>query len=341
MTDLPLIDLSPMWSDSTDLRIIKKLQAQIDLALRETGFLCVKGTPYTPEYIGHVQSVAQRYFDQPAEVKMKNAAIQYKSRGYTGLGEQGLSYASDDEELKQNTTQPPDLFERYRIGPIEDFAHLGPRVEPFLNSAYAPNQWPDHPSDFEPVMRDFYQSMNHLSCKLMQLFAMTLELDRHWFDHKIDRGMSSLAINHYPSQNQPPLPGQLRAGAHTDFGTLTIVAATSGPGGLQIRDRVNKQWVDVDTSPDCFVVNIGDMMAQWTNDRWVSTVHRVINPPLDPHQDNKRLSLVFFHQPNPDALVTCIPTCCSNEHPAKYPDTLAGDYISKKINRNFRSYRAA
>ena len=103
---------------------------------------------------------------------------------------------------------------------------------------------------------------------------------------------------------------------------------------------MNKQWVDVDTRPDCFVVNIGDMMAQWTNDRWVSTVHRVINPPIDPTQDNKRLSLVFFHQPNPDAQVTCIPTCCGQENPAKYSNTLAGQYISEKINRNFRSYRS-
>ena len=340
MTDLPLIDLSPMWAESTDASAIDKLLSQIDLALRETGFLCVKGTPYTPEYVRHVQAVAQSYFDLPTEIKMKNAAIQYKSRGYTALGEQGLSYASDDDELKQNTTQPPDLFERYRIGPIENYQHLGPIVQPYLQTAYAPNQWPDLPHDFEAVMRDFYQSMDQLSRTLMQLFAMTLGLDRHWFDGKIDRGMSSLAINYYPTQSKPPLPGQLRAGAHTDFGTLTIVAATAGPGGLQIRDRVNKQWVDVDTRPDCFVVNIGDMMAQWTNDRWVSTVHRVINPPIDPTQDNKRLSLVFFHQPNPDAQVTCIPTCCGQENPAKYSNTLAGQYISEKINRNFRSYRS-
>jgi isopenicillin N synthase-like dioxygenase len=341
MSDLPLIDLSPVWSSTQSPACLQNLLSQIDQALQSTGFLCVTGTPWTAEYVTHVQSVAQHFFDSPQEFKLQHAAIQYKNRGYTGLGEQGLSYASDDDELKQTTAHPPDLFERYRIGPVDRYEHLGEVVKPYLDTAYAPNQWPSNPIEFQSVMEGFYRAMNQLSVELMRLFALALGLDRHWFDPKIDRGMSSLAINHYPSQHAPPLPGQLRAGAHTDFGTLTIVAATPGPGGLQIRDKSTKSWLDIDTTPDAFVVNIGDMMAQWSNDRWVSTVHRVINPPLATGQDNKRLSLVFFHQPNPDALVSCIPTCCNEQQPAKYPDTWAGLYIAEKINRNFRSYRSS
>ena len=341
MTSLPLIDLSPIWKTPAQGQDIHDLLRQIDGALKSTGFLCIQGTPFSPQYVSHVQSVAQAFFDLPIEVKLQNAALKYKSRGYTALGEQGLSYASDDDELKQDTSHPPDLFERYRIGPVDRPEHLGATFQTYAETAYAPNQWPAHPIAFKEVMEGFYRSMNDLSRELMRLFAMALDLDRHWFDSKIDRGMSSLAINHYPAQTTPPLPGQLRAGAHTDFGTLTIVAATAGPGGLQIRDRVHKTWVDVQTSPDCFVVNIGDMMAQWSNDRWVSTVHRVVNPPFEPGQDNKRLSMVFFHQPNPDAWVSCIPTCCSAQQPARYGDTLASQYISEKINRNFKSYRSA
>ena len=337
---IPLIDLSPFWNSTRDSLKTKNLLQAVDSALKETGFLCITGTPLTPEYVGNAQAVAQEFFDLPLDEKMKSAAIRYKSRGYTALGEQGLSYAMDADDLKQNTTQPSDLFERYRIGPIDDYAGMGDEIKPYLETAYAPNQWPGGVPRFEPLMKDFYRSMNQLSRDLMRVFALTLGLEEAWFEDKINRGMSSLAINHYPAQETPPLPGQLRAGAHTDFGTLTIVAATSGPGGLQIRNR-QKQWVDVQTSPDCFVVNIGDMMAQWSNDRWVSTVHRVVNPPLEVAKTSKRLSMVFFHQPNPDAVVSCIPTCSDEINPIKYQDTLAGVYISEKINRNFKSYRSA
>ena len=337
--EIPLIDLSPFWSSQREAPETKRLLQSVDSALKETGFLCITGTPLVPSYVANAQAVAQSFFDLPLEEKMKSAAIKFKSRGYTALGEQGLSYAMDADDLKQNTAQPADLFERYRIGPIEDFASMGEEVKPFLETAYAPNQWPSGVAQFEPAMKDFYQSMNQLSRDLLKIFALTLDLDESWFEDKISRGMSSLAINHYPAQETPPLPGQLRAGAHTDFGTLTIVAATSGPGGLQIRNR-QKEWIDVATAPDCFVVNIGDMMAQWSNDRWVSTVHRVVNPPREVAKNSKRLSMVFFHQPNPDAIVSCIPTCANDSNPIKYKDTLAGVYISEKINRNFRSYRS-
>ena len=336
---IPLIDLSPFWQAERNTAALKILLLAVDGALRDTGFLCITGTPLSAAYVAQAQSVAQSFFDLPLEEKMKNAAVIHKSRGYTALGEQGLSYAMDADDLKQSTAQPPDLFERYRIGPIDDASSLGAATAPFKQSAYAPNQWPAGVPQFEPVMRDFYGSMKNLSGDLMKIFALTLGLKESWFDDKIDHGMSSLAINHYPEQNTPPLPGQLRAGAHTDFGTLTIVAATNSPGGLQIRSK-DKQWVDVATTPDSFVVNIGDMMARWSNDRWVSTVHRVVNPPEEVARVSKRLSMVFFHQPNPEAVVSCIPTCADAAHPAKYTDVLAGDYISEKINRNFRNYRA-
>ncbi len=165
-------------------------------------------------------------------------------------------------------------------------------------------------------------------------------MDEQWFDSRVDREMSSLCLNHYPAPSGPPLPGQLRAGAHTDYGTLTIVAPTGEPGGLQVRVR-GGDWEDVFVAPGTFVVNIGDMMAQWTNDRWVSTLHRVANPPLESRVPTRRLSLVYFHQPNPDALVECIPTCRDASRPPKYAPVTAGDYISRKINLHFQSYRAA
>jgi isopenicillin N synthase-like dioxygenase len=195
-------------------------------------------------------------------------------------------------------------------------------------------------SSFEVQMSQYYVAMSLLARDLMRMFALALGLDECWFDDRIDRQMSSLCLNHYPALTAVPLPGQLRAGAHTDYGTLTIVAPTAAPGGLQVRARDGK-WDDVFVAPGTFVVNIGDMMAQWTNDRWVSTLHRVANPPPAAGGSGRRLSLVFFHQPNPDAVVECIPGCSDCAHPPHYSPVTAGDYISRKINLHFQSYRAA
>ncbi|MFY0534017.1 2OG-Fe(II) oxygenase family protein [Nannocystis pusilla] len=109
------------------------------------------------------------------------------------------------------------------------------------------------------------------------------------------------ALN-YPHQSTPAQPGQLRAGAHTDYGSLTLLSMTDAPGGLEVQ-RDDGTWAAVRVPTDAFVMNVGDLMAQWTNDRWRSTMHRVINPPPDANGDTRRQSLVFFHQPNYDAEV--------------------------------------
>jgi isopenicillin N synthase-like dioxygenase len=134
----------------------------------------------------------------------------------------------------------------------------------------------------------------------------------------------------YPSQVQPPEPGQMRAGAHSDYGSLTILRQEQRPGGLQVQNKAG-EWVDVPAIPGAFVVNIGDLMMQWTNDLWVSTMHRVVNPPRDLAGDSDRISLVFFHQPNYDAMVSCLPSCATADKPAKYAPVSSGDHLSSKF----------
>ena len=112
----------------------------------------------------------------------------------------------------------------------------------------------------------------------------------------------------YPEQKIAPLPGQLRAAAHTDYGTVTILKPGDTVGGLQVADS-DGNWHDVPMIPGSFVINQGDLMARWTNDRWLSTLHRVANPPEEAKGGSRRLSIVFFHHPNYDATVSCLPTC--------------------------------
>ena len=334
MQQIPLLDLSAYYQAAGNTDDLKQLLCQVDQALCEIGFLCVKGTPLTEELVKRTQAAALAFFDLPLQEKNEVKAAKFAHRGYTGLAELGLSYAMDASDLKQDRRAPADLFERYRIGPVAEFS--ASLREQYGQTAYAPNIWPRQPSDFAALMQSYYEQANQLAQDLLGVFALALGLERDWFKSKVDHSMASLALNHYPAQTEPALPGQLRAGPHTDYGTLTIVAPTSAPGGLQIRTK-NGTWQDVSVEPGTFVVNIGDMMAQWTNDRWVSTVHRVANPAPGQALSSRRLSLVFFHQPNPDALIDCIPTCVDANHGKKYQPVNAGDYISAKINRHFKS----
>ena len=182
--------------------------------------------------------------------------------------------------------------------------------------------------------------MAGLAHDLMAIFALALDLPRDFFHDKIDRHVSSLCLNHYPPQREAPLPGQLRTGPHTDYGSLTIVAPTPGPGGLEVHGR-DGRWHPVNPAHGTFAVNIGDLMAQWTNDRWVSTLHRVANPQREVAAASPRLSLIFFHQPNDDALVECLPGCQSADRPAAYAPVTSGAHLTAKINRAFAMRRSA
>jgi isopenicillin N synthase-like dioxygenase len=124
----------------------------------------------------------------------------------------------------------------------------------------------------------------------------------------------------------------LRAGAHTDYGSLTIVRPEAAPGGLQVFTQ-DGDWVEVPVIPGALVVNIGDLMAQWTDDQWISTRHRVANPPRDAEGSTERMSIVFFHQPNYDAVVEALPTCLEPGVPPRYAPTTSGDHLTMKFEK--------
>ena len=137
---------------------------------------------------------------------------------------------------------------------------------------------------------------------------MALKLPEDYFAGVIDRPVSALRALNYPHPTVPPQPGQLRAGAHTDYGSLTILLPEAKSGGLEIYTP-EREWRPVPPVPGAFIINIGDLMALWTNDRWVSTLHRVVNPSPDAMGSTRRQSFAFFHQPNWDAEISCLESC--------------------------------
>jgi isopenicillin N synthase-like dioxygenase len=176
----------------------------------------------------------------------------------------------------------------------------------------------------------YYAAMEDLAARLMRVFAVALNMPETYFDAFINHPVSALRALNYPEQRVAPSAGQLRAGAHTDYGSLTILLPQAGSRGLEILTP-DGQWTPVPPIPGAFIVNIGDLMARWTNDSWVSTLHRVVNPPPAEGGLDRRQSLAFFHQPDWDAEITVLPACVNPGDAPHYGPVRSGPYLMSKF----------
>jgi isopenicillin N synthase-like dioxygenase len=244
------------------------------------------------------------------------------SRGYNWVGDRAIAYS-----MGQAT--PPDIQEAFGFG--QDRPDLASQVDKTSAQMYAPNIWPQQPHDFQKTMVTYYDAMMGLALHVLRAMAMALGVNENYFADKFDRQASVCRIIRYPAVTQPPLPGQLRAGTHTDYGIMTFVRGDDTPGGLQVKHR-NGDWIDVHIPPNAFVCNIGDLMMRWSNDRWVSTLHRVAVPPPDAVPSD-RISLVFFTNPNPDATIRCLDNCLGPGETAKYPPVTVSEHYLGKLMR--------
>jgi isopenicillin N synthase-like dioxygenase len=171
---------------------------------------------------------------------------------------------------------------------------------------------------------------------LCRIFAEALDLAPEFFDGKIDKHISQLRIMHYPAPQAAPLPGQLRAGAHSDLGMMTLLYSDNDIGGLEVMDRAGR-WVAVPAIDGAFTVNLGDLMMRWTNDGWRSTLHRVVNPSEATNDRSRRLSIGMFFIPNYDAVVA--PIAGLGEAP-KYPPITVADYRTSRFASTARGTSA-
>jgi isopenicillin N synthase-like dioxygenase len=334
MSTFPVFDLSKFTNASPNEK--KSQGHQVDEICRQTGFLAITGHGIPDETITRAWNSARAFFDLPVEkklaVKMRHEGYPY---GYSPLQSEALAKSKGEDT-------PPDIKETFNIGPLDIPNELPPHIrnEPLADFRYATNIWPTEPAEFEQAWSDYYRALGALAGKIMQVFAVALNLPENFFDASVNDPISAVRALNYPHQNVAPQPGQLRAGAHSDYGSLTILRADSAAGGLEIFNP-QKQWQPVPAIPNGFIVNIGDLMARWTNDRWVSTLHRVVNPPPDSTGSTRRQSVAFFHQPNWDAEITCIPTCLAPGEKPKYPPVRSGEYLMQKFHSTVKLSTAA
>ena len=323
MKTIPIIDIEPFLKGNKKQK--QDVAGNINKACTNVGFLVITGHGVENNLIDSMYKVSEEYFNRPLWEKMKYKMPPDRYRGYTPFGSENLANSLDE-------ISPPDLKESFSIGPFNhpsDEYHFGEAGSRY----FAPNYWPSKPTEMQNVWENYYSEMERLSRDLMKIFAVSLGLKEDWFQDKIDKHITNFSVIHYPGQEiKKPRKNQLRAGAHSDYGSLTIVQTNTDIGGLEIKNK-NNEWEPVPWVKGAFVVNLGDLMAEWTNDKWVSTMHRVVNPPVE-HSTTSKTSMTFFHQPNYDAIIECIPTCIQPGEVPKYEKITSGDHVTMKINKH-------
>jgi len=318
---VPVIDISPYRRGDSVAR--RTLAAEVDRTCGEIGFMVIAGHGVDPALIEAVESTSRIFFDLPLDEKMRIVRPAPDiTRGYMPMKAEVLVRS-------RGGNAQGDLNESLMIGPV-DVTDSPYYTALEAGRHFAPNLWPERPAGLRDAYESYYRVMDALAIDLMRIFALALDLPEKYFDSNVDRSISRLRVRNYPAPEVAPEAGQLRASAHSDYGSLTILKTEDRPGGLQVQGS-DGEWLDVPHVPGCFVVNIGDMLARWTNDRWVSTLHRVINPPLDRVAGSRRQSVVFFQNPNYDALVSCLPSCADAANPPKYPPTTSGGHLREKF----------
>jgi isopenicillin N synthase-like dioxygenase len=311
MIDVPVIDLG----GAPDA-----VAAAIDNALHRVGFMAVTGHGVDPALVAAMFDAADEFFSLPTSEKMLAAPTDPASpRGYSYLGSTAQANAHDEDTK-------PDLAETFNAG-LDDV----PDTQYYREAAafFPPNLWPTRPERLPAVWSRYLAAMQDLSGRILSSMASALGLPGDHFTPLIDRPMASITVNRYPSLDREPEPNEYRGGAHTDYGTITLLA-TDGVPGLQLQDELG-EWVHVQPVPGAFHVNTGDMLSYWSGGHWKSTWHRVVTPPGPPPYP-RRTSIAYFHSPNADALIEPLP----GRSPAAGADiepVLAGRYLHDKIAR--------
>ena len=310
--EIPVIDLAPLFDGGDEG--LKQVAGEIGAACRGIGFFYIKGHRIPETLIESAFSESAKFFAQPETEKRK--ALYSAATGNRGF------IPMKGESLDPG--KPADVKEAFNIG--LDLAANDPEI--LAGTKFrAVNLWPERP-EFRSTMLAYFNAVWALGRTLHRAFAMEMGVEPDFFEDKLDRPLATLRLLHYPPQPDALEADQLGAGAHTDYGCVTILA-TDQVGGLEVRTR-DGEWVAAPYIEGAYVCNIGDCLMRWTNDTYVSTPHRVVSPP-----GRERYSIAFFLDPNPDALVECLPTCRDENGGAKYPPITGADYLESRLNPTY------
>ena len=317
---IPIVDFNGASSD--DLADREAVARQIFVACRQSGFFYITGHGIPTTTVDRIFTQARLFFDLSPESKlalhMRNSP---SSAGYEPMGAQRL-----DSQDETTPAAPADLKESFYVCRELPVEH--PMVER-RSRGYGYNQWPDGLDDFKTTLVDYYLTMCDLGDRVLAMLALSLGLSETWFGGAFTLPSATLRLIKYPPHPAAAAFNQLGAGAHTDWGGITLLAQDSS-GGLEVCTAAG-DWIEAPPVPGAFVVNLGDLTARWTNGAYASNLHRVKT--VRSSQD--RYSIPFFYSPHPDALIEPIPGTVDDEHPRRFATCTAAEHMLEMFERSY------
>lgn len=299
--EIPIVDVGSLIDGSDP----QKVADEIGYICENIGFLYIRNHGVDAQLIRDVYAQTAAFFDLPLAEKEKLNIINSGPtlRGYIPMFGENVD--------PENTKDYKECF---------DFAQDEEEVSPF----FGPNQMPEQPAGFTETMERYHAEMMQLGRKLLSAIALSLGLPENYFEALQKKPITIQRLLHYPPQEGQITQEEIGIGAHTDYGVLTILSQDQ-VGGLQVQNH-DGDWVNAPPIEDCFIVNIGDLVQTFTNDRYISTMHRVINT-----SGKERYSVPFFMDLDFDAVVEVVDTCKSDDNPAKYQPYTCGQHKYKRF----------
>ncbi|KAK5117528.1 hypothetical protein LTR62_004950 [Meristemomyces frigidus] len=326
---IPLIDISPSFSPSLSAR--KAVALQIRAACTNSGFFHITGHGIPEEVRQEILTMAKRFF-KTLPLEKKQALHARHSPYFRGWEDSEYTYVNPGDIGADDA--PAETKEGFNWGyeaGLDPTGGDGQYVE-LDGKVVNGNQWPsedDVPGFYETIKR-YYGPVLELARHLSRLFALSLELDEHYFDEMLTHPGGFGRLMYYPAAKNPqPLDPEVKdkeigLGAHSDYDCFTILLCSAAPG-LEILSPEDR-WVPAPAVEGSFIINVADFLMRWTNGVYKSTVHRVVNRTRD-----ERYSVPFFFSINYDQTVETLPSCITPDNPSRYPPVKAGEYILERL----------
>ena len=308
MANIPSVDLNNFLSDDQSLKdnFVKKLGK----AYQEIGFVALKGHFLRDSDIKNIYKYIKAFFDLSDDIKRKYELEGFSGqRGYTSFGKE---HAKGKEH-----------------GDLKEFWHFGQYLddEEYSQFSYPKNLYVQEIPEFNEIGKTVYKALEKTAIYVLRAISLYLELDEVHFDKYVNKGNSILRPIHYPPIKTKP-KGAERAAAHGDINLITLLMGAHGKG-LQVLTN-DGEWIDAIAEKDEIVINVGDMLSRYTNNKLRSTIHKVINPPKELWKKS-RYSIPFFLHPIGTMKLNVLDSCIDDENPKKYDDITAHDFLIQRL----------
>jgi isopenicillin N synthase-like dioxygenase len=317
---VPVIDISSFRMPYADVDARSSVVRQVDAAARDVGFMQITGHGIAGTTLREFTRAADAFFALDPAAKARYRCPAGINRGYSPpkaeslAGSLGLAAAAD-------------LFEAMNVGT----AAADYPGQDLPRDVYADNVYPTaEVPGFEAAVTSWFAAAGRVARTMVRIFGVALGGREDYFERFTDHSIDVLRMNNYrlPAPDSELAPDQLGMGAHTDYGIVTVLWADPVPG-LEIHGA-DGNWHPVLPAAGALLVNLGDVLARWTNEEWISTLHRVAAPRVDGTLVPRR-SAAYFHDGNVDAVIECLPGCVTASRPARYQPVTVGQHLAAKL----------